>query len=178
MNRIWFDTEFIDDGTRITLVSIGLVREGDVSTPSPFTYYAELLPREALYQLGASDWVMLNVGSHLQGGASLKTRDRVANDIVRFAGDRPEFWAYVADYDWVALSQLYGSLIQRPKGWPWTAFDAYQLPDFKRYAVRPTNAHNALADAIALKKSWLAWRSAWPDFPIPMQSSPSDPSAE
>lgn len=149
--KFFFDTEFIDDGRRIHLISIG------ISAEDGRTYYAELVPASLLYSLGASDWVMLNVAPHLQGGAILKARDRVAADILGFVGDKPEFWAYVADYDWVALSQLYGPLTSRPEGWPWTARDTFQIPDFKQHVVEPTNAHNALSDAIALRKSFEAW---------------------
>lgn len=152
--KFFFDTEFIDDGHRIHLISIGIAAEDGR------TYYAELLPASALYVLGASDWVMLNVALHLQGGAALKARDRVAREIVEFVGDRPEFWAYVADYDWVALSQLFGPLTQRPHGWPWTALDTFQLPNFKAQVVKPSNAHNALSDAIALRDSFAAYQKA------------------
>lgn len=170
--RYFFDTEFLDTGDRIHLISVGIAAEDGR------TYYAEALTASAIVGIGASDWVLRNVCPHLEErGRFLKGRDRIAAEIREFVGHRPEFWAYVADYDWVALSQLYGSLINRPEGWPWTALDTYQLPDFKKYVVKPINAHNALADAIALKKSWLAWREAYPDFPFPTQSSPSDPGA-
>ena len=70
--KFFFDTEFIDDGKQIHLISIGIASEDGR------TYYAEMLPASALYSLGASDWVMLNVVPYLQGGAKLKARDRVA----------------------------------------------------------------------------------------------------
>lgn len=165
--RFWFDTEFVDTGERIYLVSIGIAREDGQM------YYAEALTRDAIVALGGSDWVLRNVCPHLSiDKRYLKGRDLIADEIRKFAGEQPEFWAYVADYDWVALSQLYGPLINRPESWPWTALDTFQLPDFKRFAVEPTAAHNALSDAIALKQSWEAWRLAYPDFTLPEHSSP------
>jgi hypothetical protein len=149
--KFFFDTEFVDDGQRIHLISIGIAAEDGR------TYYAELLPASALYAIGASDWVMLNVAQYLEGRAMLKARDRVAREIIDFVGERPEFWADTADYDWVALSQLYGSLMQRPKGWPMTALDIVQLPNFSETEVHPINAHNALSDAIALRDSFVAY---------------------
>lgn len=56
--RIWFDTEFIEDGKTIDLLSIGMVREdGKV-------LYFE--PREC-DRSKASPWVMENVIAHLEG---------------------------------------------------------------------------------------------------------------
>src|SRR5690348_9849105 len=107
-NRIWFDTEFIEDGTTIDLISIGLVRSDGA------TYYAETdqwIPGKA------SQWVKDNVIVHLRGGDAIKPRDVIAREIVEFAGEKPEFWAYYADYDWVALCQLYGTMMQLPEGW-------------------------------------------------------------
>src|SRR5688572_9747675 len=95
-NRIWFDTEFIEDGVTIDLISIGLVR-GDGST-----YYAEC--KECDYN-HASEWVRKNVLPHLTG--QQRPRRQIAQEIVEFVGKKPEFWAYYADYDWVALCQLY-----------------------------------------------------------------------
>lgn len=61
--RFWFDTEFIEDGRTIDLISIGVVSEDGR------TYYAETtdwIPGKA------SKWVWDNVISHLQGGKAEK----------------------------------------------------------------------------------------------------------
>jgi len=152
MMRIWFDTEFVDTGDRIILISIGLVREDDEM------FYAELETPETLCNHPVSQWVKDHVYPQLNGKTSTFWSRRAAADHIKgFVENRPEFWAYVADYDWVALSQLYGPLVNRPTGWPWTAFDAYQLADFQKYVVKPDKAHHALSDALALKVSFLAW---------------------
>lgn len=148
--KIWFDTEFIEDGRTIDLISIGMVREDGK------TYYAESADCDFSR---ASGWVAKNVIPHLDytkegpGYGHRKPRWRIANDIVEFVGHHPEFWAYYADYDWVALCQLYGRMIDLPDTWPMFCCDVqqlhyqhptrsgYDLPDIKG------QLHNALADA-------------------------------
>lgn len=139
--RIWFDTEFIEDGKTIDLLSIGMVRE-DGST-----YYAESAEAD---HSRADEWVKENVLCHLAGGEFVKSRAQIAADVVAFAGEAPEFWAYYADYDWVALCQLYGRMIDLPKGWPMFCRDLKQLcvemgnPELPK---QEDVEHNALADA-------------------------------
>lgn len=147
MSRIYFDTEFIEDGKTIDLLSIGLVRDDGA------TYYAE--PIEADWSR-ADDWVAANVIPSLSGPtadpAVMKSRAMIAAEIVAFVGPEPEFWAYYADYDWVALCQLYGRMIDLPDGWPMFC------RDLKQYAaergIRTTqegSVHNALGDALWVK---------------------------
>jgi hypothetical protein len=144
--RIWFDTEFIEDGRTIDLMSIGMIRQDGVC------YYAE--PAECDLSR-ASDWVKTNVIPHLNGHKT--PRAKIAADIIKFAGEAPEFWAYYADYDWVALCQLFGTMMDLPKGWPMYCRDVKQLCDA---AVNPTlpkrdsAEHNALNDAIWTRDAW------------------------
>lgn len=140
--KIYFDTEFIEDGRTIDLLSIGLVREDGAN------YYAE--PAET-DRSRASDWVAENVLPHLAG--PVKPRATIAAEIVEFAGDKPEFWAWYADYDWVALCQLFGTMMDLPDGWPMYCRDFKQVVDDCRHYVEPQTGieHNALADAL-----WLA----------------------
>lgn len=153
--RYWFDTEFIEDGRTIDLISIGIVAEGGR------TYYAELIDCDLSR---ASQWVKDNVIVHLQGEHTQKTRAQVATDIVDFIcdgtakdGKRPEFWAYYADYDWVAFCQLFGTMMDLPKGWPKYCRDVKQLCDSLGNPKLPeqTSAeHHALADASWTKEAW------------------------
>lgn len=146
--KIWFDTEFIEDGKTIDLVSIGLVREDGR------TYYAETndyIPGKA------SQWVRDNVLSHLRGGDWIVPRDVIAREIVEFSGEKPEFWAYYADYDWVVLCQLYGTMMNLPKGWPMYCRDIKQLCDSLGNPKLPEQGkgeHHALDDARWNKKAW------------------------
>lgn len=139
--KIWFDTEFIEDGSTIDLISIGMVREDD--------HYLYL--ENGQCHLGrASQWVRDNVLPHLTGGIAVMSRREIAEAVMRFAEEKPEFWGYYADYDWVALCQLYGTMMDLPKGWPMFCMDIKQecmrlgnprLPEVGK------NEHNALADA-------------------------------
>ena len=151
--RIWFDTEFIEDGRTIDLMSIGMVREDGK------TLYLENAECEIER---ASPWVVENVVPHLKYVGHGKhylamSRGEIAHEVLAFAGEKPEFWAYYADYDWVALCQLYGTMMQLPKGWPMYCNDVKQLcnsvgnpPLTKQVA----SMHNSLADALWAKQAW------------------------
>lgn len=139
--RYWFDTEFIEDGKTIDLISIGIVSEDGR------TFYAEA--KECDYSR-ASAWVQDNVFPHLVGGPYRLPRRAIAADIVAFVGEKPEFWAYYADYDWVALCQLYGTMMDLPSGWPMYCRDVKQLCDSVGNPKLPEQIsveHNALDDA-------------------------------
>lgn len=147
--RFWFDTEFIEDGKTIDLISIGVVAEDGRM------YYAE----SSDCDLGrASEWVKTNVIAHLDGPASAASRAKIAADIVAFVGDeKPEFWAYYADYDWVVLCQLFGTMMDLPKGWPMYCRDVKQLCDELGNPALPKQTgqeHNALSDAVWTRQAW------------------------
>jgi len=73
---------------------------------------------------------------------------------------KPEFYAYCADYDWVVFTQLFGTMMDLPKGFPMYCKDLKQeldnlnRPDLKTYPNYPKqdNEHNALADVKWNKK--------------------------
>lgn len=144
--RIWFDTEFIEDGRTIDLISIGMVREDGA------TYYAESADCD---KSRASDWVVQNVFPHLRG--PVKHRAQIAKELVDFAGHSPEFWADYCSYDWVVLCQLFGTMMELPKGWPMHCRDIRQLwadkgcPDLP---VHDGTAHDALSDALGARHDW------------------------
>lgn len=149
--RIWFDTEFIEDGRTIDLISIGMIREDGMG------YYAESGECDLVR---ADDWVQENVFPSLCG--EHKTRAQIASDIVTFAGKNPEFWAYYADYDWVVLCQLFGRMIDLPKGWPMFCRDVQQLRVERgnpELPPQPLNQHHALSDAMWTKQAWEALTS-------------------
>jgi hypothetical protein len=148
--RFWFDTEFIEDGRTIDLISIGIVSEDNRS------YYAEIVDCDLSR---ASEWVRNNVLPRLGLTASPPvTRKVAAANILRFVGhDKPEFWAYFADYDWVALCQLYGTMMDLPKGWPMYCRDVKQLCDSignPSLPIQDGPEHHALADALWTKRAW------------------------
>jgi hypothetical protein len=147
--RIWFDTEFIEDGKTIELISIGMVREDGK------TLYLENLSCD----LGrASAWVQQHVISKLDLVTHGVAREEIAPKVLAFAGDKPEFWAYYADYDWVVLCQLFGTMMDLPKGWPRYCRDVKQLCDSlgNPPLIKQDDGaeHNALADALWTRKAW------------------------
>ena len=156
--KFWFDTEFIEDGKTIDLISIGIVAEDGG------TYYAESAECDLSR---ASEWVRENVIPHLEGPTFAKPRAQIAAEIVEFVGEsvKPEFWAYYADYDWVVLCQLFGTMMDLPKGWPMYCRDVKQLCDDLGNPSLPkklSRKHDALFDAEWTKQAWefLASRKA------------------
>lgn len=146
--RFWFDTEFYEDGCTIELISIGVVSEDGR------TYYAETPGAEIL--AGQSDWLVKHVLPHLTG--EQRYRECITLELIAFMGDKPEIWAYYADYDWVALCQLHGRMIDLPKGWPMYCRDVKQLCDSlgnPKLPKQTSTEHNALADAKWTREAWL-----------------------
>ena len=145
--RFWFDTEFFEDGKTIELISIGVVSQDGRE------YYAETPDAEFLCH--QSNWLETNVKPHLIGQTIAK--DKIGRELVEFMGPEPEIWAYYADYDWVVLCQLFGRMIDLPKGWPMFCLDLKQAVAERGNPKLPkqTSAeHNALADARWTKEAW------------------------
>jgi len=161
--RYWFDTEFIEDGRTIDLISIGIVAEDG----------REFYGQNAICDFGnASGWVEDNVLVHLQEfdlncyqpanpstlAAPWYSKSELAVAIQQFiSGDKPEFWAYYADYDWVVLCQLFGTMMDLPKGWPMYCRDIKQWCDMlgnPKLPVQSDTEHHALADARWNKTAW------------------------
>jgi len=142
--KVFFDTEFIDNGKTIELISIGLICENER------TYYAE----SSEIDLTTTDkWIQQNVIPNLEGPKI--PREHIAIDIQRIIGDRPEFWSYYASYDWVVLCQLYGKMINIPTNWPLYVKDLKLLAEFKGNPKLPkqkSSKHHALNDALWLKE--------------------------
>ena len=153
--RFFYDTEFIEDGRTIDLVSIGVV--GDDGRE----YYAvstEFDPDRA------GSWVRANVLPKLPSPSSQvwRTRRRIRDDLLEFltADSGPvELWAWTGAYDHVVLCQLWGPMKELPRAIPrytrelrqlWEEAGRPTLPD------RPADAHDALADA---RHNLAKWRS-------------------
>ena len=140
MNYI-LDTEFIDSPNCSALISLALVREDGAEL------YAEVT--EALWgRAQAADWIRENVLPHLVG--PVLPRAEVAKRIVAFAGDKPEFWADYAAYDWVVFCQLFGTMMDLPEGFPRYCRDLKQWCDAlgnPRLPEQGKGEHHALLDA-------------------------------
>lgn len=148
--RFWFDTEFYEDGKTIELISIGVVSEDGRE------YYAETLDAVSLSH--KSLWLRDNVFPHLSHHGSIRSPSDIQTDLILFCrGEKPEIWAYYADYDWVALCQIFGTMMNLPPYFPKYCRDVKQLCDSLGNPTLPkqlSQEHNALADARWTKEAW------------------------
>lgn len=159
MSKIYLDTEFIEDGTTIDLVSIGLIKD------TGETLY--LLNAESDWSK-ADQWVKDNVIAQLpqkpkglplsafERKQGWRSRKEIAEEIVSFVGNKPQFWADYASYDWIVLCQLFGRMIDLPAHFPMYCNDLRQLVASMGHPKLPEQGeglHNALADAVWLKET-------------------------
>jgi hypothetical protein len=176
--KIFYDTEFLEDGETIRLISIAMVREDGKSI------YRIVEDNELMIDVWNHNWLRHNVVPSLPISSEYEmldldgthkplvvwesdhpdykyvdTRDGIATDIQRFILDtpHPELWAYYAAYDHVALCQLWGRMVDLPNGIP------MYTNDLKSEIVRlgalnvpkqSEGLHNALQDAIWNKMTY------------------------
>lgn len=152
--RYFYDTEFIEDGTTIDLVSIGVVDENGREF---YAVSTEFNPDKA------GQWVREHVLDKLPSPADPAWCDRATmrDRLMKFLNrgrDRVELWAWFAAYDHVALAQLWGDMPALPRELPrftrelrqrWEDVGKPSLPP------PPSDAHDALADA---RHNLVRWR--------------------
>jgi hypothetical protein len=142
--KYFLDTEFYEDGSTIDLISIAVVAEDGrefyaCSTEARLDRVSPWVREHVLPQLPRYDdkmWI---------------SRSTIAQRLDRFVytlsdprlpmHDRgPQFWAYFADYDWVALCQLFGTMMTLPQHFP------RHCMDLKQWAVQlGVNKDNVLS---------------------------------
>lgn len=164
--RIYYDTEFLEDGRTIELISIGMVAEDGRE------YYA--VNRDMPHKrIAKHDWLRSNVVPGLpriHGDRRLQvsvrrnplaldfehpamlSRRRIADGVRRFIQATPdvELWAWYGAYDHVALCQLWGAMVDLPDGVPMYTHDLKQECDRLGNPKMPEQQdglHNALTDA-------------------------------
>lgn len=144
--RYFYDTEFIEDGRTIELVSIGIVAEDGRE------YYAVSTGFDGSR---ANTWVRNNVLNQLPNPSSgvWRSRDTIRDEVFDFltAGTgTTELWAWVGAYDHVLLAQLWGDMTALPRELPrytrelkqyWEMAGRPRLPEI------PNGNHDALIDA-------------------------------
>lgn len=189
--RYFLDTEIIDDGHTIDLISIGIVCEDGREL---YLQSADCTPQLA------SQWVKDHVLSNLtlcphvrpewttefyanfiaHGGwrgqctftrgegiigayadCPWRTRLQMMHEVRQFfnPSDGIELWGWCAGYDWVALCQLFGTMMDLPSGWPHYMHDLQGVLDKLGIAddalpPQTEQAHNALADARYIRQIW------------------------
>ena len=144
--RYFYDTEFIEDGQTITLVSIGIVAEDGRE------YYAVSTDFDGTR---ANRWVRENVLAKLPNldnpvwKPQRQIRDEVY-EFLTFGGHRPELWAWVGAYDHVVFAQLWGDMTKLHKDLPRFTRELKQYWDMAgrpSLPRTPKDNHDALVDA-------------------------------
>src|SRR5215469_2395062 len=146
MRIVCYDTEFIEDGTTIDLVSIGAV---DNCGNEFYRVSTEFNPEKA------NMFVQENVFPQLPppGDGRYKPRRWIACnwlDFMTLTDEPVELWAYYGAYDHVALAQLYGTMIRMPRIIPMYTHELMQLWEDAGQPTMPVHGsdhHDALADA-------------------------------
>jgi hypothetical protein len=167
VTRFFYDSEFLEDGKTIELISIGIVCEDGR------TYYA--VNRDSPWKrIAKHQWLVENVVRYLpriHGDRRLQVRRsnplaldfehpamkssiQIASDVVEFIAPQPganiELWADYCAYDHVALCQLFGTMMDLPDGMPMWTHDLEQLWVSSGRPKKPDQGegmHNALEDA-------------------------------
>lgn len=176
--RICYDTEFVCNGRTIDLISIGVVAEnGDeyyavvaddltIDRAANDQWLADnVLPSLPVSLTRDRSVVTLNADglsvhpvtwwdwdSEHADFRHVKPRRLIAREVKEFilSFTGPELWAWYAAYDHVALCELWGRMIDLPKGIPMHTNDLKQECDRlgnPRVPKQKGGAHNALADA-------------------------------
>lgn len=163
--KYFYDTEFLEDGRTIDLISIGIHCEDGREFYAVSTEFNKR-------RVANNDWLMENVMTSIgheinlewpNGPYEVPTRTLVVTDpaamsraairqgILSFvAGTWPEFWAWYGAYDHVALCQLFGRMIDLPDRFPMFTMDIKQLhkqAGSLKMPEQPAGLHNALEDA-------------------------------
>jgi len=153
--KFFYDCEFVEDGTTIDLVSIGVVDEDGREF---YAISTEFDPTNAI------PWVRRNVLDKLPGPAdkAWRSREQIRTDLLAFLtepGEDIELWAWYAAYDHVALCQLWGAMPALPRPIPRFTKDLRQLWDDLDRPPLPgagKDQHHALADARHNLARWKA----------------------
>jgi hypothetical protein len=171
MTKVYYDTEFLDNGKTLDLISLAMIKETGESL--------YLINRDLdLNHIMAQPWLRHNVMRHLpvketklstingvnkyiydwdiEGelscGSPLFTRDEIRDKVRSFvlSAYKPELWAWYGAYDHVILCQLFGRMLDLPTGFPMYTNDLKQRSDeypHIRLPEQESHHHHAWYDA-------------------------------
>jgi hypothetical protein len=151
--KVFYDSEFLEDGETINLISIAFVAEDGRE------YYAANADMD-WDRIRTDKWLMKNVVPQLPSGWDWKPKAQIAMEVEEFLlkDGSPELFAWYSAYDHVAYAQLWGKMIHLPAGLPMYTHDVRSLLDWlvlpHLHSGLPKQAegiHDALADARHLK---------------------------
>lgn len=149
------------DGITIVLISVGIVCEDGREYHAVSTQFdphhcnpwvqANVLP---LLPPPNSTFTFVTPDKRSFATPMWKPKPAIAQEVIEFLGlnqgIKPEFWAHFADYDWVVLCQLFGRMVDLPKGMPFYCNDIKQLENELGNPPLPPQRgteHDALQDA-------------------------------
>lgn len=165
--KIYYDTEFIEDGKTIELISIGMAAQDGREL---YAVNSEITTGDLYTAICKHQWLMENVVPHLplaprkdnlpqvvppkylsggtmSGRFDLDTTHRavlprwvIRNQVRQFITEtpEPELWAWFGAYDHVALAQLFGPMVNLPLDIPmWTNDLRQEMARLKVYEQRP-----------------------------------------
>jgi hypothetical protein len=175
--KYFIDTEFIEDGKTIDLISIGIVcedgrelylgnKECNFSKASDWVINNVLIPM-GFVRMPKQAWIegfmrpidpifWVSKRAILEELLIFFAPNSITDDkrtATRAAEDdyaEVEIWGYYADYDWVVFCQLFGTMMDLPKGFPMYCRDIKQECDRlgnPRLPEQGDGEHNALEDA-------------------------------
>lgn len=158
MRNIFFDTEFIDTGKELHLISIGMTDDDGNE------FYAER--RDVPWEL-ADEWLMVNVIPKLGPIEARLSDEELRQRIIEYVGPKwVRFWAWYGAWDWILLNRaVWGKLIDNASSWPNFVCDLKQwqdrlLPKVMVPSMMNTQAHNALGDARWCRQMYFALKDA------------------
>lgn len=166
--RFFYDTEFIENGRTVELISIGIVSEAGAEYYACSTDFNPAL---------AGPWVRENVIAQLPKPSESvwKSKATIRDEVADFLlggglnskDERPELWAWVGGYDHFVYAGLFGDMSSMPEGLPRFT---HELKQYWEMAGRPwfnqpaEGRHDALVDA----------RNALARFKLCMKALPID----
>lgn len=158
--KYWYDSEFLEDGFSINLISIAFVAEDGRE------YYATNADAD-WPRIREDKWLMKNVVPQLPPEILWKPKAQIAQEVYDFLtvdGTVPELWAWYAAYDHVAYAQLWGKMIDLPEPLPMFTNDLRSLLGWKLaphlhkgLPKQSGGVHDALEDArhLRLRYHWV-----------------------
>jgi hypothetical protein len=169
----FLDCEFVEDGKTIDLISIGIVAEDgreyyainsecDYENASGWVWENVILPLGFPRPLAYIDWSDKTLPAiAFESKKHLRDKATIAEEIIEFmGGSTPKIWGEWCSYDWVAFCQVFGTMMDLPKGWPMRCRDVVQYcEDHLRLStddwpksLETEGNHNALLGAHTVKK--------------------------
>ena len=164
MTNFFYNTEFLDDGYQVDLISIGIVNDEDdreyyaVNRLAPWNRIMEheFLKENVVPHLPLSDNRILTAINDCPLDLSnpcVKYKSDIAEEVRQFllsGSSPPQLWAWYAAYDHLAYAQLWGPMSRLPDGLPKFTMDLKQEHVRHGNPELPPQSegeHHALADA-------------------------------